>query len=40
MTQSATLTPAVPRPDHIPAALAYDFDLHNDPGLASARAHP
>jgi cytochrome P450 len=31
---TATLTPAVPKPDHIPDALVYDFDLHNDPGLA------
>ncbi|MEY2926233.1 MAG: hypothetical protein RL367_710 [Pseudomonadota bacterium] len=30
----ATLTPAVAKPDHVPDALVYDFDLHNDPGLA------
>ncbi len=31
----AALSPAVPKPDHIPETLVYDFDLHNDPGLAS-----
>ncbi|HEY6131734.1 MAG TPA: cytochrome P450, partial [Halioglobus sp.] len=25
--------PAVPKPDHIPDALVYDFDFHADPGI-------
>ncbi|MES0874306.1 cytochrome P450 [Sinimarinibacterium thermocellulolyticum] len=29
----ATLTPAVPKPAHIPDALVCDFDMFNDPGL-------
>lgn len=35
---AAQLTPAVPRPAHVPEALVYDFDLHNDPALR-ADAH-
>jgi cytochrome P450 len=27
------LSPAMPKPDHVPDALVYDFDIHNDPGL-------
>jgi cytochrome P450 len=27
------MTPAIPKPDHVPDALVCDFDLHNDPGL-------
>lgn len=27
------LTPAVPKPDHVPDALVYDFDFHFDPAL-------
>lgn len=34
MTQS-TLTPAVPRPDHVPESLVYDFDMFNDPALCA-----
>jgi cytochrome P450 len=30
---SQTLSPAVPKPDHVPDALVYDFDIHNDPVL-------
>jgi cytochrome P450 len=33
----ATLTPAVPKPDHVPDAVVYDFDMFNDPAL---RADP
>ncbi len=29
----ATLTPAVPKPDHIPDAVVYDFDMFKDPAL-------
>lgn len=28
-----SLSPAVPQPAHVPDALVYDFDMHNDPGL-------
>ncbi|MEZ5743685.1 MAG: cytochrome P450 [Sphingomonadaceae bacterium] len=28
-----TLSPAVPKPDHIPDEAVYDFDMRNDPGL-------
>ncbi len=27
------VSPAVPKPDHVPDALVYDFDFHYDPGL-------
>lgn len=27
------LSPAASKPDHVPDALVYDFDIHNDPGL-------
>jgi cytochrome P450 len=30
---SIMLTPAKPKPDHVPDALVYDFDLYKDPGL-------
>jgi cytochrome P450 len=33
MSAAATLTPAVPKPDHVPDALVYDFDLFHDPAL-------
>ena len=33
MSSPATLSPAVPKPDHVPEALVYDFDLFNDPEL-------
>lgn len=33
MPQSAQLSPAANRPDHVPAALVYDFDIHADPAL-------
>ncbi len=33
MSRPATLSPAVPKPDHVPDALVYDFDLFNDPEL-------
>lgn len=29
----AALSPAAPKPDHVPDALVYDFDVHADPGL-------
>lgn len=41
MTEAAALSPAVPKPDHIPDAAVYDFDMFRDPGLkrdAYARA--
>lgn len=38
MSGAATLSPAVPKPDHVPDHLVYDFDLFNDPGL-KADAH-
>lgn len=34
----AQLSPAVPKPDHVPDALVYDFDMFNDPGMI-ADAH-
>ncbi|MFA5941604.1 MAG: cytochrome P450 [Sinimarinibacterium sp.] len=33
MTQAATLTPAVPKPAHVPDAVVYDFDMFGDPAL-------
>ena len=33
MSGVSTLTPAAPKPSHVPDALVYDFDIHNDPGL-------
>lgn len=33
MSGVATLTPAAPKPSHVPDALVYDFDIHNDPAL-------
>lgn len=33
MSGVATLSPAAPKPSHVPDALVYDFDIHNDPGL-------
>ncbi len=27
------LSPAAPKPAHVPDSLVYDFDIHNDPGL-------
>ena len=33
MTQTATLTPAVPKPDHVLDAVVYDFDMFSDPAL-------
>ncbi len=33
MSDASVLTPAVPKPDHIPDALVYDFDLWHDPAL-------
>ncbi len=32
-TATVELTPAVPRPDHVPEAAVYDFDMRFDPGL-------
>lgn len=29
----AALSPAAPKPAHVPDALVYDFDIHADPGL-------
>ena len=31
MNDAATLSPAVPRPAHIPASAVYDFDMFLDP---------
>lgn len=31
MPEAATLTPAVPKPGHIPDAAVYDFDMFHDP---------
>jgi cytochrome P450 len=28
-----SLSPAVPKPEHVPDSLFYDFDIHGDPGL-------
>jgi cytochrome P450 len=33
MNHAATLSPAVPRPTHIPDPVVYDFDMFRDPGL-------
>jgi cytochrome P450 len=33
MNQAAALSPAVPRPAHVPEAAVYDFDMFMDPGL-------
>ena len=33
MSAAAQLTPAVPKPAHVPDALVYDFDAYRDPGL-------
>ena len=30
------ITPAVPKPDHVPDALVYDFDFHFDPDLLAS----
>jgi cytochrome P450 len=35
MSATNALSPAVPKPDHVPDALVYDFDLFQDPGLLS-----
>ena len=32
-SEASALTPAVPKPEHIPDALVYDFDLWHDPAL-------
>lgn len=37
MTEAATLSEAVSRPDHVPESLVYDFDMFMDPGY---RADP
>jgi len=33
MSAAPELSPAVPRPEHVPESLVYDFDLFRDPGL-------
>jgi cytochrome P450 len=33
MSAAAQLSPAVPKPAHVPDALVYDFDAYRDPGL-------
>jgi len=38
MSEVATLSPAVEKPEHVPASAVYDFDYYNDPGLV-ADAH-
>ena len=38
MSGAATLSPAVPKPEHVPDQLVYDFDMFADPGL-KADAH-
>lgn len=35
MADGAQLSPAVPKPAHVPDALTYDFDIRNDPGLVA-----
>ncbi|QIG80738.1 cytochrome P450 [Stakelama tenebrarum] len=36
MSEAATLSPAVERPDHVPESVCYDFDLFNDPEYREA----
>jgi hypothetical protein len=33
MTQPAGISPAVPKPDHVPDSVVFDFDYFEDPGL-------
>ncbi|HTV96096.1 MAG TPA: cytochrome P450 [Steroidobacteraceae bacterium] len=33
MNAAAPLSPAVPKPAHVPDAVVYDFDVYRDPGL-------
>lgn len=33
MAEQPPMSPAVPKPDHVPDAVVYDFDLHKDPDL-------
>ncbi len=33
MNHAATLSPAVPRPAHVPEAAVYDFDMFMDPAF-------
>jgi cytochrome P450 len=33
---SKEISPAVPKPDHVPDALVYDFDFHYDPDLIAS----
>ena len=33
MNHAAAISPAVPRPAHVPEAAVYDFDMFMDPGL-------
>lgn len=33
MTEAAALSPAVPKPAHVPDACVYDFDIRSDPAL-------
>lgn len=35
MTEAASLSPAVPQPDHVPDSVVYDFDMFHDPGLVA-----
>ena len=35
MTQAAALSPAVPKPAHVPDALVYDFDMFKDPAYVA-----
>jgi cytochrome P450 len=38
MSNTAKLSPAAEKPDHVPESLVYDFDFYADPGLI-ARGH-
>ncbi len=35
MTQAAAVSPAVPKPAHVPDALVYDFDMFRDPAYVA-----
>ena len=35
MTEAAKLSPAVPKPAHVPDALVYDFDMFHDPAYVA-----
>ena len=35
MTEAAKLSPAVPRPAHVPESVVYDFDMFHDPAYVA-----